>query len=176
MSIAALAGACPELTVTDLIKPGVYVLIRDGAVVYVGQSNNVLARVGMHCKSFAFDRVFYIPEPQKQERLAIEGALARRFNPPKSNVVSSRHQARDAEILARFGLELDATNAAAMRARVAACWPASTTIEAHSKAIWGRAHSEAREAGKSPEASRRTANAARLAYKKRRAAESDGAA
>lgn len=120
--IDSLALLCTELTVADLIKPGVYVLLRDGAVEYIGESSNVLARVGMHSRAFAFDRILYLAEESKRMRRAIEGALARRFNPTQCSIFSRRDQDRDEEILARFGLEIDAENARIIAERAASCW------------------------------------------------------
>lgn len=47
---------------TDLDnRPCVYFLIKDGRVVYVGQSISVLARLGVHVGSKDFDRVLLLP-------------------------------------------------------------------------------------------------------------------
>lgn len=121
--IDSLAAACAELSIADLVKPGVYILLLDGAIVYIGESGNVLARIGGHAKSIAFDRILWIAEADKRERRAIESALARRFAPPNCDVYSRRDEDRDAEILARFGLEPDTENARIISERTAACWP-----------------------------------------------------
>jgi hypothetical protein len=63
--------------------PGVYFLVAQGEVVYVGQSVNVYARVQGHAASKKFDSWFYVPaelaELNDLERLYIE-ALAPPLN------------------------------------------------------------------------------------------------
>lgn len=143
-AVDLLSSACVELQIADMQKPGVYVLLWRGVVQYVGESSNVLARVGMHCRSFDFDRILYIPEGNKRERRAIEAAIARRFAPPMSSVFSRRDQDRDVEILARFGLEPDADNARLVGERTDACWSRGTQSKAssarsrafHSRILW----------------------------------------
>lgn len=49
-----------------LYPPGVYFLVNNDDVVYVGQSTNPLSRIGEHVKSKfgKFDRVYFLPVPQ----------------------------------------------------------------------------------------------------------------
>lgn len=122
-ALESLAASCAELRFADLVRPGVYVLLLSDAVQYVGESSNVLGRVGMHSRSFEFDRILFLAETNKRERRAIESALARRFAPPMGSVYSRKDIDRDQEILARFGLEPDHDNARIVAERMAACWP-----------------------------------------------------
>lgn len=155
-----LALSCVELNLGELTKPGVYVLFCEGDVVYVGESKNVLSRVGQHSIRFRFDRAIYWPERKKRERLAVEGALIRRFNPIYSCKCSFKEQHRDAEILARFGLTPDPDNASKVKARVSACWSPETRINTARTNVRWRALKKARRAGKSDRAAKRAATRA----------------
>lgn len=117
-----LAPIDHAVDVARLRGPGVYLLVREGRVVYVGQSKNPLSRIGQHSRSFAFDRVLFISEPNDSERTAIEAALVRRLDPLESGYASKKTIKRDPEILARFGLTFDPVTAAAARARSAKSW------------------------------------------------------
>lgn len=59
---------------------GVYFLIRDGAIVYVGQSNNVYSRVRSHKKDKTFDRIAVI-ECKEKELLHLEKLYIKKFKP-----------------------------------------------------------------------------------------------
>lgn len=135
-ALESLAASCTELHLVELIRPGVYVLLSGQGVEYIGESNNVLARVGMHSRAFEFDRILYFAESNKRERRAIEGALARRFNPARCRVFSKRDRNRDKSILERFGLQPDAENARIVTERASACWSAEARANA------ARAHRE----------------------------------
>lgn len=137
----SLAAGCAELHLVDVRKPGVYILLDGNSVAYIGESNNVLARVGMHARAFAFDRILYVAEASKRERRAIESALARRFAPSMSDVFSRRDVNRDVEILSRFGLTPDAENARLIGERASACW-SKESRESTSRAI--KFHAERR--------------------------------
>lgn len=64
--------------------PGVYFLISEGVVTYVGQSQNVLARMSGHTgKTFDTVKMIHIPDPS--ERMAEEGRWILAFA-PRNNV------------------------------------------------------------------------------------------
>lgn len=63
---------------------GVYFLVRDNRLVYIGQSKSVWRRIAVH--SVEFDRAFVIPTPES-DLSRIEGSLIRHFRP--SDNVSS---------------------------------------------------------------------------------------
>jgi hypothetical protein len=63
---------------------GVYFLVKDGTIVYVGQStSSIAARVGTHAADHRkeFDTVFVLPLPA-EDAFAVEQALIRMLRPP----------------------------------------------------------------------------------------------
>lgn len=93
-----------------------FVEIADDEVVYVGQSNNFTSRIGTHSQRFEFDRAFVV-SVEEREALAVEGAFARRFNPRYVKRASDKEKHRDAEILARYGVDYCAASAGAFESR-----------------------------------------------------------
>lgn len=91
---------------------GVYLLISNGSVIYVGATSNIAARVANHAygansdqprkRPKAFDRVVWIALATADVS-AYEGALIRALRPPL-NRRAPAPCGRDAEILARLGL------------------------------------------------------------------------
>ena len=78
-SIAAIPGL--KLFPALEVGPGCYFLVRNGAVVYVGQSVNVTSRVAQHYGGEKkFDYVLWLPVPAS-ELDRIEGALIRHLRP-----------------------------------------------------------------------------------------------
>ncbi len=72
-------------------RPGVYMLVRDNAVVYVGSSVDVIARIASHRKGWErkdFHRALFLPCPAS-ERLEIEGALIRFFLPEYNGIAQA---------------------------------------------------------------------------------------
>lgn len=61
------------------LRPGVYFLVDQGEVVYVGQSMQPMARIAMHGDK-QFDRVYLKPIPSRSLD-AVEGALIRLLKP-----------------------------------------------------------------------------------------------
>lgn len=51
---------------TSQYPTAVYFLCWEGEVVYVGQTTQLLARIGQHSKDKTFDKVFYIPVPESK--------------------------------------------------------------------------------------------------------------
>jgi len=60
---------------------GVYFLIEDDDIVYVGQSINIDARVGQHHTTKTFSFVAYV-ECQQEKLLALEALYIHKFDPP----------------------------------------------------------------------------------------------
>ena len=63
---------------------GIYFLVKDGIVVYVGQSSSVMSRIGQHCNGEKeFDVAFWLPYPierlNEMERHFVE-ALEPKYN------------------------------------------------------------------------------------------------
>jgi excinuclease UvrABC nuclease subunit len=52
-----------NLNAKELMQSGVYILRNGGVVIYVGQSGNMLQRIGVHAGNFDFDNVETIPAP-----------------------------------------------------------------------------------------------------------------
>lgn len=55
-----------EMSVTAPLLCGIYFLLYRGRVVYVGQSTNILTRLGKHARDKQFDAFSYIQFPQDQ--------------------------------------------------------------------------------------------------------------
>src|SRR6185312_4956264 len=78
---AEIAPACVRLSFVGM-ESGVYLLLRNDVVVYIGSSVCVVGRIGEHVRERGtnvgkdFDSAMYIP-CQPDARLAIEGALIR---------------------------------------------------------------------------------------------------
>lgn len=59
---------------------GVYFLIRDGKIVYVGKSMNVHSRIATHQRSKEFDRINFVECPEESLH-RLEQMYIRKFNP-----------------------------------------------------------------------------------------------
>lgn len=80
VSIASVKGLT-ELT-HILYPPGVYFLVHNDEVVYVGQSTNPISRIGEHVrsKSGKFDRVYFLPVPHYMLD-SVEGGFIKLLHP-----------------------------------------------------------------------------------------------
>jgi predicted DNA-binding transcriptional regulator AlpA len=67
-------------------RTGIYFLLLDGEIVYVGQSIDVFARLAQHIKEKTFDRWHWVPCPANQI-LSAERAYIRAFKPPLNKVL-----------------------------------------------------------------------------------------
>jgi len=73
---------------------GVYVLLKAGAPVYVGQTKAVRHRIEQHKLSKDFDDVIYLPVSSMHDRLRLESVLIAALNPPTNKgIYVSRNQA-----------------------------------------------------------------------------------
>jgi hypothetical protein len=100
-----LAFRCIEIDLSTF-SPGVYLLLRDNAVVYVGSSIAVINRIGSHRQGFErkdFHRAVYIP-CREDELLEIEGTLIRFFEPEYNSVTLAPFTNNDAAIRRMFQL------------------------------------------------------------------------
>jgi hypothetical protein len=86
-------------------RSGVYMFLRGDAVIYVGQSLHVDARIPGHGVRMKYTSVIWIQVPE-QDLDDYEGALIRALD-PECNGKATGTPSRDAEILARLGLEPD---------------------------------------------------------------------
>ena len=113
--LTALSAQMREVDVSSLGVPRtkfVYALFSEGEIVYVGQTASLAPRLLQHrvggtpfCAAKTFDRAFALELPA-EDAAAYEGALIRRFNPPLC-VGAPKDESRDAEVLARLGLDYD---------------------------------------------------------------------
>ncbi len=84
---AYLAFQCVEIDMS-VFCTGVYLLLRDNVVVYVGSSVEVICRIAHHRSGYErkdFHRAIYLP-CLAEDRLDIEGALIRFFCPEYNSV------------------------------------------------------------------------------------------
>lgn len=112
-----------EIPVARTRLVGIYILVLDGDIVYVGQSRDIESRIALHRNhgTTDFDRAFWIEVPA-EELDAYEGALIRGLS-PRACCSAPRDKGRDAEILARFGIAPDPVRRAEFMKRRAARWP-----------------------------------------------------
>jgi hypothetical protein len=83
VSLRAIAGFLIPMgleSVKTVPFSGVYFLCHKGEVVYVGQSINVLSRVGQHIGHKTFDSVFFVRIP-KSDLDFVEGTFIRTLEP-----------------------------------------------------------------------------------------------
>lgn len=59
---------------------GIYFLIKESKIVYIGQSINLLSRLGSHTKRIDFDKYTFV-KCAKEHLNDVESALISRFNP-----------------------------------------------------------------------------------------------
>lgn len=100
-TLAGLAGHAHDLPIIPMIS-GVYFLVFDDVVVYVGQSIHVMARVAWHTRDKIFDRAFYVPVDPK-ELDAVEGAFIRALAPKWNGRTDVGKSSDDAAVLAKYG-------------------------------------------------------------------------
>jgi hypothetical protein len=62
------------------IESAIYILMKDGAVIYVGQTGKLIARIAQHSEKKVFDRVLYV-ECDIDNLNWMEGRLIKYFKP-----------------------------------------------------------------------------------------------
>lgn len=97
-----LAGDLEEGVVMALF-PCVYFLILNGAVVYVGQTENLCARTGFHLECKEFDSIWFIRVPQ-ESLYSIERHWITKLRPPLNGEYAvgrrnTKHEPIDREVL-----------------------------------------------------------------------------
>jgi len=76
-----LRAEIPTIKYIDKVFKGVYMLYDDDAIVYIGQSENILKRVHSHKKRMKYDSLnFYIVE-EKEDRVRMERELINKHLP-----------------------------------------------------------------------------------------------
>lgn len=136
----ALSVRCTEFPITQTRprRPGVYFLILDGAIVYIGASTDIESRIAGHVRAMQpldgwgkrrrvprtrrrgkqlkrFDRVIWLAVDES-DLFAFEGALIRAIR-PAGNRSAPMWTGRDNEVLTKLGLAIHADERA-----VAADW------------------------------------------------------
>ncbi len=108
-ALAIIEPLCEELDLSraEHRETFVYLLVANGAIVYVGQATNVGSRVSLHRAASArsrksFDRVLYF-KVSEEDASDIEGALIRCLRPSLCRR-APKYNGRDNEILDRLGL------------------------------------------------------------------------
>jgi len=107
---------------------GIYFLLSNGEIVYVGQSTDVDSRIAGHVSATKknkkeFDSAFWIEVPE-HDLGPYEGAFIRALA-PRYNWTAPKDVARDAEILALYGMAPDANALAIFFARQKDCFSVS---------------------------------------------------
>lgn len=99
-ALAAPPTLLSEAEIIALSKPadpacsGVYFLVRDGKVIYVGQSRKLAIRLETHARWKVFDRLYWIP-CEIDGLNALESAYIRAFWPIENRDHTSRKRRRD---------------------------------------------------------------------------------
>jgi hypothetical protein len=108
-----IVGLC-DIT-DEMIRTGIYFLCRDGALLYIGQSVNVGARIADHYRRYEFNSVFFLPWPQ-DDLNRMEAALIRTLRPTLNGKsvngkmkTSAGGEAADANMLLQITKPLDNT-------------------------------------------------------------------
>lgn len=60
---------------------GVYFLVVERVIIYIGQSSNIRNRTRSHGKRLRWDKCIVIEEQDKQRRVELEGAYIRAYQP-----------------------------------------------------------------------------------------------
>lgn len=90
----------------DEALSGIYLLIRNDEIVYVGASKNMQRRIyvhGIRPRRLRFNRAMCLPLPTRVLPF-YEGALLRELAPRYNKSIPASRRAHDAEILYGFGL------------------------------------------------------------------------
>ena len=110
-----LASINGLLDVSHWVGPtcGIYFLIKDHGIAYVGQSVHAASRVVSHSREKDFDAAYFLPVP-RSELDRIEGALIRFFEPPLNGrmreggkVTAPAERTPDADTISELGLRSD---------------------------------------------------------------------
>lgn len=91
----------------------IYFLIKDGAIVYVGKSNNLPSRIGTHKKEKDFDAVRYL-DVELKDQDDLEIALIKAIRPPLNLQSKSLKEisASEKSLIGRYMLEEEILKAA----------------------------------------------------------------
>ncbi len=95
------------IPIPEMVLQGIYFLIHNGVVEYVGQSVNLFARLGVHEKLKKYHSLAFIPVKEKKYLGIIETYYIEYFNPPLNirKVADSLNTFRWKESLNRYRLK-----------------------------------------------------------------------
>ena len=108
-----LSGLEGLLDVSHWVGPtcGIYFLIKDRELAYIGQSVHAASRIVGHSQEKSFNSAYFLPVP-KSELNRVEGALIRFFEPPLNGrvvvggkITAPAEKTPDAHTLDQLGLE-----------------------------------------------------------------------
>lgn len=71
-------------------KAGVYFLLKNKKIVYVGQTTNGVIRIFFHTKDKDFDSYYFIPIKDKDKRHSAENNYILEFNPKYNKIVNAK--------------------------------------------------------------------------------------
>ena len=108
--IALNAGLAAKLRAGPMPASGVYFLMNEGEIAYIGESSNVFMRVGAHAQGAkTFDGWVYC-EVEEEERYALEQALITVIRPPQNHIrAMAGENQEEAEALIERWLKQSAT-------------------------------------------------------------------
>lgn len=98
-----------QYSANEYMVSGIYFLFRGVSLTYIGQSDNILARIGQHRTSGKMFDSFSIFRCGKDWLLPLEAAFIRKFSPPenRAHTKSDMHPARSAvSDMARESIEV----------------------------------------------------------------------
>lgn len=79
-------------------EPGIYFLVSNGEIVYVGQSVTPVRRLGDHSRDKVFDSVAFVPHPKGPKLNYLEHSYIRKFKPKYNGTTDGRIPDRKRDI------------------------------------------------------------------------------
>ncbi len=88
VSAVKVTQTCADVETQNAYVAGVYLLMRDGEIVYVGQSGNVYSRIAKHMDTarFTFDAFSIFGCSDKDGRLKMEAELIHKYQPSENRI------------------------------------------------------------------------------------------
>jgi hypothetical protein len=102
----AIIEASVPFEVENFRFQGVYFLLKEGSIVYVGQATNIISRLLSHAKNFgpeAFDRIAFIPIDDLRLLSAVEEFYIAKFTPTLNRTKPWSFQRLERELASMLG-------------------------------------------------------------------------
>jgi hypothetical protein len=102
----AIIEASVPFRVEDFRFQGVYFLIKEGSIVYVGQTTNIVSRLLSHSKHFGpegFDRIAFIPIDDRRLLSSVEEFYIAKFTPTLNRTKPWSVQRLERELCSMLG-------------------------------------------------------------------------